>query len=82
MSLRAQPGQIHGHIRSASRLLAAMGGAHHWHRRLRRDASHFAPDVLVEHHVAHHQQALAGPFVLDLPDHLMQLFDHRCTSQS
>ncbi len=72
----AQAREVHGHVGRTARLLALVGSANHRHRRLRGDAPHVAPDVFVEHHVAHHQQALGGPFVLDLLDHLAQLLDH------
>ena len=75
--LRAQEGQIHGHVGCAARPSTFVGHSNHRHRRLRRDAPHLAPDVPVEHYVAGHQQALAGPGVLNLANYLMQLFDHR-----
>ena len=57
VGLRSEPGDIHGHIGRATGLLAVVLGAHHRHRRFRRDASHLTPDVFIEHDVAHHKQA-------------------------
>ncbi len=75
--LRAQMRHIHGDVCRSTRFLVLVDTTHHGDRRLRRDAAYFTPDVLVEHYVAHHQQALVAPFVLDLLDYLMQLADHR-----
>ncbi len=75
--LRAQPGQIHGHVGGAAGLLVLMHAAHHGHGRFRGDAPHLAPDVFVEHDVADDEQALVGPFMLDVVDYPVQLSYHR-----
>src|SRR5450755_1104310 len=52
---RAQAHEIHGHVGRASRLFAATPRAQHRHWRLRRNSLHLAPNILVQHQVAHHQ---------------------------
>src|ERR1022692_3135476 len=75
--LCTQMGQIHGHVGGPARFFILRDATHDRYRRFRRDAAHFAPDVFVEHHIAHYKQSLVGPFVLDLPDDPVQLSDHR-----
>ena len=58
---RAQSRQIHGNIGCAARFLVLQGSSHHRHRRLGRDALDFAPDVLIEHHIADDQGRNIAP---------------------
>ena len=70
---RAESGEVHRDIGSAAGLFIVQRGAHHRNRRLGGDALHFAPDVLVEHHVAHDQNARTMPAGLNQREDFTQL---------
>ncbi len=53
--MRAQPHQVHRHVRSAARTLSLAPVQQHRHWRFRRDALHVAPYISVQHQVADYQ---------------------------
>ncbi len=74
--LCAEKGHVHGNVCGTAGLFILAQAAHHGHRRLRRDASHFAPDILIQHHVAHNEDPLGSPFVFNGVHDAMQLTNH------
>ena len=72
---RAESGEIHRDIGRAAGFFVAQRSAHDRDRRLGRDALHFAPDVLVEHHVAHDENARTMPAGLNQRQDFTQLGD-------
>jgi len=46
------------------------------HRRFGRNAPHISPDIFVEHDVADDKEMLVAPFMLDLVNYIVKLFNH------
>ena len=68
--------KIHGDVGRPAGFFILMDAAHYRYRRFRGDATDFAPDIFVEHDIAHDEESFVGPFVLNLPDDPVQLSDH------
>src|SRR5579863_9716169 len=75
-NLRAEASHVHRNVGCAPRLLVVTQTAHHRDGSLRRDPLDIAPDVLIEHHVAHDEDTFGVPLVLDLVNNAVKLFDH------
>ena len=55
----AQGRDVAGHVGRAAEAVFTARHAHHRHRRLGRDAFHFAEPVAVQHHIANHEHTAA-----------------------
>src|SRR5271157_1848458 len=70
------PARFIATLAGAARLFVLPGSSHHGHRRLGRDALDLAPDVLIEHHIANHQNWSIAPAGLDERDNFPPIRNH------